>query len=100
MSRISKSFLGATQLSVQWVPGPFYRVGRGEGSGRSVELTTHLRLVPKSRMIGVMSSLQLYAFIASYLIKRRYSFTSFIIIIIIIIIIIKSVFIFYAFFRQ
>jgi hypothetical protein len=46
--------------SLQWIPGLFLR----GWSGRSVKLTTHLRLEPRSRMRGSIPPLPKYAFMS------------------------------------
>jgi len=53
----------------QWIKGAF-PCGY---SGRGVKMTTHLHLVPRSRMRG--ATLQ-YAFVAWCLVKHRDNFTS------------------------
>jgi hypothetical protein len=44
-------------------------------SGRCVNLTTHLHLVPRSRMGGAIHPLSHYAFMAWYLVNHRDTFT-------------------------
>jgi hypothetical protein len=44
-------------------------------SGRGVKLTTHLHLVPRSRMRGAIPPLLHYVFMAWCLVKRRDNFT-------------------------
>jgi hypothetical protein len=46
-----------------------------EWSGRSVKLTTHLLLVPRSRMRGTIPPLTQYVYIAWCLVKHRDNFT-------------------------
>jgi hypothetical protein len=50
----SRPPLGATQPPIQWLPGAL---------SLGVKLTTHLHLVPRSRMHGAISPLPQYAFI-------------------------------------
>jgi hypothetical protein len=55
--RFSKYFrpaLSSNQRPIQWVPGLFL--------GRGFMLTTHLHLVPRSRLDSVIPLLHLYAF--------------------------------------
>jgi hypothetical protein len=63
---VSRKALGPTQPPIQWVPGAL---------SRGVKLTTHLHLVPRSRMRGAIPPLPLYVFMAWYLVKHRDSFT-------------------------
>jgi len=59
-----------TKPPIQWVPGVL-----SVGSGRGVKLTTHLQLVPKSRMRGAISPLPQYFFMAWFSVKHRDNFT-------------------------
>jgi hypothetical protein len=45
-SNIDRPTVGPTQPPVQWVPG-----GSLPGCGRDVKLTSHLHIVPRSRMV-------------------------------------------------
>jgi hypothetical protein len=47
MGSVSRLALGTTQPPVKWVPGV---VSPGAKRGQGVTLTTHLHLVPRSRM--------------------------------------------------
>jgi hypothetical protein len=55
--------LESTQPSIQWVLGAFSLGIKCLGGG-GVKLTTHLRLVPRSRMHGTIHPLPFYAFMA------------------------------------
>jgi len=44
-------------------------------SGRGVKLTTHLHLVPMTRMCGAIPPLPQYIFMAWFLVKHRDNFT-------------------------
>jgi len=67
-STMSWLALGPTKPPIQWVPG----VEQLECK----KLTTHLCLVPRSRMHGVISPLlNGYIFIAWYLVKHKENFT-------------------------
>jgi hypothetical protein len=64
----SRPALEPTQPSVQWVP-----VALSLGvKRRGVKLTTHVHVVPRSRMRGAIPSLPQYAFIAWCLVKKKY----------------------------
>jgi hypothetical protein len=65
----SRPPLEPTQLTIQWVPILHPR----KESGRSVKLTTHLHLVPRSRMVElyVHSSIRLHGIVLQYIIKYR-----------------------------
>jgi hypothetical protein len=63
--------LRPTQPPIQWVPG-FFSWG---WSGWGVKLTTHLHLVPRSRMRGFIPLLPQYVFMAWSLVKHRDNFT-------------------------
>jgi hypothetical protein len=52
-----------------------YRMGTRGGAGRGVKLTTHLHVVPRSRMRGARPPLPQYVFIAWCLVKHRDNFT-------------------------
>jgi hypothetical protein len=63
--------LGPTQSPIQWVPEALsLGVNR-----RGVELTTHLHLVPRSRIRGAIPPLPQYVFMAWCLVKHRDNFT-------------------------
>jgi hypothetical protein len=62
---------GTPQPPIQWVPGAL-SLGY---SGRGMKLTTHIHLVPRSRMRGAIPPLPQYAFMAWCLVKHRDKFT-------------------------
>jgi hypothetical protein len=68
---VPRTALGLTQPIIQWVPGA---LSLGQ-SVRGVKLTTHLHLVSRSRMRGVIPPLPQYVFMEWYLAKHRYNFT-------------------------
>jgi hypothetical protein len=65
--------MGPNQPPIQWVPGALSLGQNGQG----VKLTTHLHLVPRSRMCGAIPPLPQYVFMAWSLVKHRDSFTFF-----------------------
>jgi hypothetical protein len=67
---VSRMAVGPTQPPIQWVRGS---LSLGQ-SGRGVKLTTHLHLVPRSRMRGSIPPLSQYVFMAWCLVKHRYNF--------------------------
>jgi hypothetical protein len=64
---VSKTALGPTQSPIQWVSGAL--------SLGDVILTTHLHIVPKSRMRGAIPPLSQYVFMLWCLAKHRDNFT-------------------------
>jgi hypothetical protein len=54
-----RTALGPTQPPIQWVQGALSLGGKATGG---MKLTTHLHLVPKSRMRGAIPPLPQYAF--------------------------------------
>jgi hypothetical protein len=60
----SRPALGPIQPPIQWAPGAL-------SSGRGVKQTTHLHLVPRSRMSGATPPLPQYAFIAWCSVKAQ-----------------------------
>jgi hypothetical protein len=68
----SRPALGSNQPPIQWVQGLFPR----GYSGRGVNLTTHLQLVPRSRKRGSIHPLTYTpSWRSSYLVKHRENFT-------------------------
>jgi hypothetical protein len=63
--------LGPTQPPIQWVPGALSLGVKRPG----VMLTTHLHLVPRSRVCGAIPPLPQCAFMAWYLFRHRDNFT-------------------------
>jgi hypothetical protein len=63
--------LGPTQPPIEWVPGAL-SLGVKE---RGREATTHLHLLPRSRMHGAIPPLSQYVFMAWCLVKHRDNFT-------------------------
>jgi hypothetical protein len=53
-----------------------YPMGTRGSSGRGVKLTTHLHLVPRSRVSGTILPLPQYVFMAWFLVKHRDNFTT------------------------
>jgi hypothetical protein len=68
---VSRTALGPTQPPIQWVAGVL-----SLGVERPArELTTHLHLVPRSRMHGAIPPFPQYIFMARCLVKHRDNFT-------------------------
>jgi hypothetical protein len=67
----SRPALGHTQPPIQCVLGS---LTPGEESDRGVKLTTHLHLVPRSRMRGAIPPLPLFFFMAWWLVRHRNKF--------------------------
>jgi hypothetical protein len=72
---VSRTALGSIQPPIQWVPRALSLGVKRPGC----ELTTHLHLVPKSRMPGAIHPLTQYAFMAWCLVKNRDKFTFYLI---------------------
>jgi hypothetical protein len=66
LTTASRTALGPTQPPIQWIPGAL---------SLGVKLTTHFRLMPRSRMRGAISPLHLYVFMAWWLVTHRDNFT-------------------------
>jgi hypothetical protein len=62
----SRTALGPTQPPIQWVTGAL---------SLGVKLTTHINLVPRSRMRGAIPPFPQYVFMAWCLVKHRDNFT-------------------------
>jgi hypothetical protein len=68
---VSRTAVGPTQPPIQWVPGALSLGVKWPGR----EATTHLHLVPRSRMRGAIPPLPHYVFVAWCLVKHRDNFT-------------------------
>jgi hypothetical protein len=73
-STSSRPVLGSTQPTIRWVP---WATSPGGLTGKSVNLTTHLQLVPRSRICEFIHPLpHTPSWCSASLVKHRYNFIS------------------------